>query len=169
MNLLWNVPKLEKHKSLDYTTNKTGGSGWRTTKQLYTDVLLFHFSPLLILFQMSQKTKFPLSVGKFSQRCRNIPVHIILDPLVDSPVLFQVLTNIIIHNLSSKMVVPFLLIRVHWNEKCQLREIKRVKTKIQKFQVQKNHKFKCYPKSLLIITSYQLQGWLIIIKSPVNF
>ena len=77
----------------------------------------------------------------------------------ESPVLFTILTNNISSNPSPHMVVPFLMVPIHWQEIFQERERKRVQIATKKSRHKEKHKIGYYPKFLLILTAYQLQGW----------
>ena len=66
-----------------------------------------------------------LSEGNFSPIWRNNLGNILLESMVDHPVLFAVITDIITLNIISHMVVPFILSLPYQTAKFQARERKR--------------------------------------------
>ena len=55
----------------------------------------------------------------------------------ESPVFFTMVTNIIYYYPRPHTVVPFILVSIHQQSKCQARVRKRGQTANKKFQVQK--------------------------------
>ena len=88
--------------------------------------------------------------------------------MAESTVLFTILTNSLSSNSIPHIVVPFLLVPLHQQGKCQERDRNRGQTATNTFQSQRKYKIECYPKTLLIFTAYQLQGWWTMILSPVK-
>ena len=82
-------------------------------------------------------SKYYLSEGYVSPSWRNSIGHLLLDTMADSPVWFKILTNNISSNPRSHMVVPFLLVPLHWQGKCQDRDRKRGHTLIKRLQAQR--------------------------------
>ena len=80
--------------------------------------------------------KSPLWERNFSPSWRNTLVHLLLDTMFDSTAWITIITNIISSNKIPHMVVPFLLVPLHWQEKCQETERKRVKTEMNRFKPQ---------------------------------
>ena len=55
----------------------------------------------------------------------------------DSPVWFKMVINMMYSNKSTNMVVPFILVSIHWQSQCKEQERKRVHTSTKKFQAQR--------------------------------
>ena len=77
-----------------------------------------------------------LSEGNFSPSGRNTLWHVLLDTIADSPVLFKIINIIVSSNPIPHMAVPFILVLIHFQEQCQARESKRVKTSTKAFKSQ---------------------------------
>ena len=75
--------------------------------------------------------------GNFSPRRRNNLVHILLDTMNYSPLLFTMLTNSLSSNTGPHMMVPFLLVPPYCQEKFQEREMKRGQTSTKTFQAKR--------------------------------
>ena len=88
--------------------------------------------------------------------------------MVDSPFLFAILTNNITWGTSPHIVVKFLLVPIHWQEKCRVKENKIRNTGTKKLQAQGKNKIWCYPKYILIFTAYQVQERWNMILNPVK-
>ena len=83
--------------------------------------------------------------------------------MYEYPAWFTMLTINISSNLIPYMVITVLLVnlkRRRENEDIQ---------KLRNFKHKAKHKIGCYPKSLLIFTSYQVQWWWNIIIIPVKY
>ena len=112
----------------------------------------------------------PLSEVNTSPSCINTLVHLLLDYIFVSPVWNEVITNIITSNPSSHMVVTFILIP-------KLRQNQSVRQGIgqgnwqyfRNFNHKGKQKTRCYAKSLLIFTTYKVQGWCKIIVCSLKF
>ena len=114
---------------------------------MISDDLLFYlftnFSPLphgpkitrLLKIQIPT-WKYPLSEVNISPRWVNTLGHILLDTMDDYPVCFTMLTNNISSNPSPHMLVPFLLVPIYLQDKCQWRDSKKGHTVTKKFQAQ---------------------------------
>ena len=109
-----------------------------------------------------------LSEGNFSPSCRNTLGHILLENMDDSPVCFTMLTNNISSNPIPHMVVLFLLVPLHWQENVKRGGVKGYRQQLRNFKHKGKYKIRCYPKSLLIFTAYQVHVWCTIIISPVK-
>ena len=124
LHWLWNVPGWNK-KQLEYTTSKNRVPGWVTSQKMVTEDLLFHFfprfSPLphrlkstkLIKIYISTRN-YSLSKVNLSIKWRNTLGKILLEIMDESPVWFTTITNIISSNPSPHIVVPFILVSLHW-------------------------------------------------------
>ena len=65
------------------------------------------------------------------------------------------------------MVVPFFSPHVE-NKNVKRGRVKGDRQKLRNSKHKEKHIIGCYPKCLLILTAYQLQGWCKIILSPVK-
>ena len=141
--------------------------------------LLFHlfttFSPITHGPKITSISKIYLSTWKsslskvnFSPRWINTIGRILLYTVDDSPVCFTIIANIVSSNPIPRMVVPFLVVPLHWQAKLQARERKSGRQKLRNFKHKGNHKIGFYPQYLLIFTAYQVQGWWTVIISLVK-
>ena len=132
-------------KLLYSTTSQNRGPRWGTAQKMVSDGLLFHFFPDFSPLPHGPKStrlnkihistrESSLSEGDFSPIWRNNLVHILLETMVEYPLWFTIITNNFYSNPSPRMVVPFLLVSLHWKEKCLEREMKSVQTVTKKFQ-----------------------------------
>ena len=133
---------------MDSVTSQTRGPGWGTAQKMVSYSLLLHFFPTLAPLSHGLKItrinkihittrNSSLSEINFIPRRRNTLVHLPLDTMADSPVWFIIITNNISSNTSNYTVVPFLLVPLHWQEKFQERERKRVQTATKKVKAQR--------------------------------
>ena len=102
---------------ISFVSHFCSSSAWPKTYQDYQNT---HFSKGIL----------PI-IGKF---LRNIIGRLVQDTMTDSPVRFTIFPNIISWNPSSHMVVPFQLVLIHLQEKCQQREKKGGQIEINIFQ-----------------------------------
>ena len=141
-------PRLTLKKSLDSKTSQTRGQDETHPRKWSQIIYYFICFPLLILFHMARKvpgltkinisiSTYSLSEGNLSPSWRNTLGHIMLETMDDSLVLFIILTHDFYFNPIPHMVVPFLLVPQHRQEKCQERDRKRVQTATNKFQAQR--------------------------------
>ena len=128
--------------------SKTRGPIWGTSQKMVTDNLLFYSFPTFDHRPHGPKStrhkktyistwESYLSEGNFSPIWRNNIGHILLKTMDDSPVWFIMIPNIISSNPIPHMVVPFILVPLHWKEQCQEREMKRGQTATKKIQAQR--------------------------------
>ena len=91
-----------------------------------------------------------------------------MNTMDDYPVWFIMLTNNISSNTNPNMVVPFLLVPLHWGENVKIGRGKGSRQQLRHFKHKGKHKIGFYPKSILIFTGYQVKGWLAMIQSTVK-
>ena len=127
------------------STSQTIVPVWGTAQKIFSGYLLFHlfttFSPFPHGPKSTRLKKIHISTRNLSEgnlfpRWRNTLVNILLDTMDDSTVCFTIITNNTSSNPSPHMVVTFLLVLLHWQEKYQKREMKRVQTSAKKMQAQ---------------------------------
>ena len=89
--------------------------------------------------------------------------------MADSPVCFTIIFNIIDYNPNPHMVVPFFWLLYIDKHNVKWGRQKGDRRKLRNFKCKGKQKIRCYPKYLLIITAYHVQGWWTMILSPVKF
>ena len=109
-----------------------------------------------------------LSEGNFSSIYRNNIGYLLLDTMADSTLWFTMLNNNIFSNPIPHIVLPFLLVPLHWEENVKRGILKGERQQLRNSKHKVKHKIECYPKSLMVFTAYQVQGWWTIIISPVK-
>ena len=67
------------------------------------------------------------------------------------------------------MLVPFLLVPLHSEENSQEKDRKGDIQQLRHFKHKGKHKIGCYPKYLLILTTYRVQGWWNVIIITVKY
>ena len=112
---------------LDSTTSQNRGSGRVRAQKMVIDDLLFNlFLTFSTLAHGPKNTRLKkiyittrksyLSEGNFIPSWRNIIGHLLLDTMDDSTACFTMITNNIFSNPRPHMVVPFLLVPLHWQK-----------------------------------------------------
>ena len=91
-----------------------------------------------------------------------------METMSDSPVWFTMFNNNISSNPRPHMLVPFSLVPLHWQENVKRGRGKGDRQKLSNLKHNGKYKIGCYHKSLLIFTSYQIQGCGTMIPSPVK-
>ena len=88
--------------------------------------------------------------------------------MADSPVFFKIITNNISSNPILPMMVPSIWLIYIKNHNVNRGRRKGDRQQLRNIKNKGKHKIGCYPKSLIIVTSYQVQGWCTMILSPVK-
>ena len=143
-------------KKMDYITSQNKGPRWCISQKILIHDLLLHlfttFAPLLQVPKSTRLRKSYISTWKysllelnFSPICRNTLGRILLDTMADSPVCFTIINNFMTYNPSPHMVVPFILVLLHWKSQCQLRERKWDRQQLRNFKHKVNHEIGCFP------------------------
>ena len=165
---------------MKYTTIQTRGPGWGIAHQMVSDYLLFHLFPIFSPLPYGPKStrfnkihistrKYSLSEISFSPSRINTLGDILLGTMADSTLCFTMLTNNICFNPTPHMVVTFYFF-LYVDKKNVNRGIgKGYRKKLRNSRHKGRHKIGCYLKSLLIFTTYQVQGWWNMIISPVKY
>ena len=161
------------------TKSQTIGPGWGTSQEMVIGDILFHlfpnFSSLIYGPKSTRLGKIYISTCKSLLSEVNVSwiwksnlVNILLDNMADSPVWF---TMLII--LSLKIYALILWFHLCWLLYIDKHNVKRgiVKGDRQQprnFKHKGKHKIGFYPKSILVFTTYQVQGRWTMIISPVK-
>ena len=144
MHWLWNVWGWNK-KWLDSTTSQTRGLGWVIDQKMVSDDILFHLSP-----------KFsPLPHGPKITKLRKIYILTRNYSLLEinySPIWRNTLVHILLDNMTSYPVWFTMLVNF-------------ISSNISTHMVVPFIGY--YPKSLMILTVYQVKWWWTMILSPV--
>ena len=135
----------------------------RPEKQSQT-IYYFICFPLLLLFFITRKitglskyifqqVSLPCQRKNCSSIWRNTLVHILLDTMANYTVFSTMITNNISSNPIPHMVVLFLLVPIHWQEKCEEIWRTRGQKEMIKLQAERKYKIGWYPEYLLIFTA----------------
>ena len=165
---------------MESTISQTRGEGWGTTQKIFTDDLLFHFFPSFAppphgpkIIRLNKThistSKSSLSEANFSSICRNTLEDILLYNRADSSVWFTIISNNMSSNTCHHMVVPVFLFLYIDKHNVKLGRGKMERQQLRHFKHKWKHKIGCYPKSLLILTAYQVHGWWTMILIPVKY
>ena len=131
--------------------------------------LLFSFVPSFYPLRHGLKSTSLNKIGNFSPSWINTIGDFLLNTTADSPVCLTIITNNFSCNLSTYKVVVFLLVPLHWQENFKRATVNEVRQEPTNFKDKIKHRIGCYPKYLLIFTSYQVQGWRKMIIIPVIY